>query len=426
MESSKKVPLYSRGGSFLNTSPSNRFKSYNASKSTATKRTNAKLKEGSKDEQGQAPRSSLSLNVFRKKSSTSFQDEFRTNRGAYKISMQSKIVYILIFSCFFFYLIVVDKNKTNELKDEMGNPSQVKTNDQLATIENYMKDFTATSTNVDKLPYNMNLRQTNPRYTKMYTGSRLRKIFNPMERREESSQVDQVNNELMKALNLNDQKNVHLTITVGDDDDQKKPKRPSGLQHSPGIPKAGQNLEMLLRRRGRKIYKPSKKMLNKIKTYPHQISDLNCVLYNGPEYNVAQEVVYWEDIPMDSSHEGPFYYVHGNNNYLEVTDGRDSLSKYLTFQPDTGGFNNQRMAFETALVLSVAMGRTLVLPPRQAFPLMVRLFQCIIGCNWLHRFIRHGTLIDFHFFLHSESSTRLLALTKSRCYPLRIFIILTR
>lgn len=37
----------------------------------------------------------------------------------------------------------------------------------------------------------------------------------------------------------------------------------------------------------------------------------------------------------------------------------------------TGGFNNNRMAFETALILSVSMGRTLVLPPKQQYPLLV-------------------------------------------------------
>jgi hypothetical protein len=91
------------------------------------------------------------------------------------------------------------------------------------------------------------------------------------------------------------------------------------------------------------------------------------------EYTVAQELVYWEDIQSDSIFEGPFYQNNEKNND-QIKRTRDSLDKYLTFQPDTGGFNNNRMAFETALVLSVAMGRTLVLPPRQQFPLMVSNF----------------------------------------------------
>ena len=48
----------------------------------------------------------------------------------------------------------------------------------------------------------------------------------------------------------------------------------------------------------------------------------------------------------------------------------ESNEKYLTFEPDHGGWNNIRMAMETALVMSHAMGRTLVLPPEQGMYLI--------------------------------------------------------
>ena len=44
--------------------------------------------------------------------------------------------------------------------------------------------------------------------------------------------------------------------------------------------------------------------------------------------------------------------------------------RYLTFEPDGGGWNNIRMAMETVLVLALATGRTLVLPPPKSMYLL--------------------------------------------------------
>ncbi len=74
--------------------------------------------------------------------------------------------------------------------------------------------------------------------------------------------------------------NVQLKITVNEKD--VIPKRPSGLKVSPGIPLPNQKLNSRSAVNGRKIYKPTKKLLSKIETFPHQIADLNCALYNGP------------------------------------------------------------------------------------------------------------------------------------------------
>jgi len=79
----------------------------------------------------------------------------------------------------------------------------------------------------------------------------------------------------------------------------------------------------------------------------HRLADISCEAYGGPSREDMEEMVYWSDIPNDATYASPF---------------RDP-EKYLTFEPDHGGWNNIRMAMETTIVLAHAMGRTLVLPP---------------------------------------------------------------
>ena len=86
-----------------------------------------------------------------------------------------------------------------------------------------------------------------------------------------------------------------------------------------------------------------------------KLAGLSCGSFGGPED--PSEMVYWSDIPEDSSFVSPF----------KPTDGAE---QYLLFEPDEGGWNNIRMNMETVMVMAHAMGRTLVLPPEQAMYLL--------------------------------------------------------
>ena len=84
----------------------------------------------------------------------------------------------------------------------------------------------------------------------------------------------------------------------------------------------------------------------------HEIAGLSCERYGGPSDEIAAEMIYWRDIPSDAEYTSPYANV-------------GPKTKYLTFEPDEGNWNNKRLSMETAVVMAVVMGRTLVLPPQQ-------------------------------------------------------------
>ena len=80
--------------------------------------------------------------------------------------------------------------------------------------------------------------------------------------------------------------------------------------------------------------------------------DLSC-----PHGNLVQ---FWRrPTPHDLSYTSPFASI-----------APDAQPKYVTFEPDVGGWNNIRMQMETVLVFAASTGRILVLPPDQPMYLL--------------------------------------------------------
>jgi GDP-fucose protein O-fucosyltransferase len=113
----------------------------------------------------------------------------------------------------------------------------------------------------------------------------------------------------------------------------------------------------------------------------HAVAGLSCGKYGGPPDEIAAEMVYWRDIPSDSKYVSPFKST--------TKDGE----KYLTFEPDEGGWNNIRMGMETTVMLALSMGRTLVLPPEQNLYLL----------NQKGDDGKHKTVFGFGDFFHFRS-----------------------
>jgi hypothetical protein len=71
------------------------------------------------------------------------------------------------------------------------------------------------------------------------------------------------------------------------------------------------------------------------------LSELKCDKFGGPSLDIAQEMVYWKDIPSDAPNVSP----------LQPTKGQPQ--RFMTLEPDGGGWNNTRMATESVIGLAV-------------------------------------------------------------------------
>lgn len=89
------------------------------------------------------------------------------------------------------------------------------------------------------------------------------------------------------------------------------------------------------------------------------------------DVDVSSFMSYWDDPLSDADRlfRSPFL---ENPLTLDELNTKPKERRYLSFEPDPGGFNNIRIEFEIMFVFAAATGRTLILPPDTPFYLLQR------------------------------------------------------
>eukprot|EP00602_Paraphysomonas_sp_CaronLab_P002003 CAMPEP_0185023204 /NCGR_PEP_ID=MMETSP1103-20130426/5893_1 /TAXON_ID=36769 /ORGANISM="Paraphysomonas bandaiensis, Strain Caron Lab Isolate" /LENGTH=740 /DNA_ID=CAMNT_0027555681 /DNA_START=255 /DNA_END=2477 /DNA_ORIENTATION=+ len=101
-------------------------------------------------------------------------------------------------------------------------------------------------------------------------------------------------------------------------------------------------------------------------TSPDNSVGFNCTKSFEPTCDMFPYVRYWKKtLKAEDCHRSPLYRLK-----LENMSASPQGDRYVVFQPDLGGWNNIRMAAETAMVFAIATGRILVMPPEINFYLL--------------------------------------------------------
>ena len=110
------------------------------------------------------------------------------------------------------------------------------------------------------------------------------------------------------------------------------------------------------------------------------------------DVNVSPLVSYWNDPRSDADRtfRSPFHDIPSP----EKSATESATTRYLSFEPDCGGWNNIRMEFEIMVVFAAATGRTLILPPDHPFYLLSK-----------DKVVRHRGLQNFFQYIEGKTTT---------------------
>mmetsp|Transcript_38921 Transcript_38921/g.44490 ORF Transcript_38921/g.44490 Transcript_38921/m.44490 type:complete len:1187 (+) Transcript_38921:96-3656(+) len=86
----------------------------------------------------------------------------------------------------------------------------------------------------------------------------------------------------------------------------------------------------------------------------------------------VDDMAYWNDPQgtRDQNFLSPFSMQDIDEQQHQPNGSKNRQRRYLTFEPDPGGWNNIRMSMEIIFAIAAATGRTLVLPPKAPFYLL--------------------------------------------------------
>jgi hypothetical protein len=85
----------------------------------------------------------------------------------------------------------------------------------------------------------------------------------------------------------------------------------------------------------------------------------------------VDDMAYWNEPQgtRDQNFVSPFSMQDGDEEQQNI-GSKQRKRRYLTFEPDPGGWNNIRMSMEIIFAIAATTGRTLVLPPKAPFYLL--------------------------------------------------------